>query len=93
MLQTVDVAAILEEAETADVVSATTAACGLSCFSSSAADVAIPLVTADAATTAVCGLSCYSSSAADAATPLTMDATAANPNKQINEGPAGGRSF
>ena len=78
MLQTVDVDAIQqwEEAETADVVSAEiTAACGLSCYSSSAADAAVEWAEAAAAMTAACGSSFFLSSAADAASAMAADVT------------------
>ncbi len=90
MLQTVDAdVSQWEETETAGAASAeTTAACGLSFFSSAAADAAATGASADAAMTA-CGSSFFSSAVADAAaTGASADADA-TANHMLNRAPAG----
>lgn len=70
MLQTVDADAKITNAVTSE--ETTTPACGLSCFSSAAAETVLAADAAMAAETAgemtvVCGSSCFSSAVADAA--------------------------
>jgi len=88
VLQTVDADVNQwETKEAADVaLAATIAACGLSCFLSSAADAAVTEASAaDVEMTAACGLSCFSSSAADAAvTEASADATANQPDNRFS---------